>query len=70
MKTKEELTALKAEVETLSMKLRELSEEELRQVTGGMTVPFEVPKGKDESPFNFRFYDNNVERDFEQKSGN
>ena len=35
MKTKEELNAIKAEVETLSKKLLELTEEELIQVTAG-----------------------------------
>ena len=35
MKTKEELDALKEEVETLNKKLAELTEEELEQVTGG-----------------------------------
>ena len=35
MKTKEELTALKEEVETLNKKLHELTEEELAQVIGG-----------------------------------
>ena len=35
MKTKEELNTLKEEVETLNKKLRELTEEELEQVTGG-----------------------------------
>ena len=35
MKTKEELNALKTEVETLNNKLAELTEEELEQVTGG-----------------------------------
>ena len=35
MKTKEELNALKEEVETLNKKLRELTEEELAQVSGG-----------------------------------
>ena len=35
MKTKEELTALKEEVETLNKKLAELTEEELEQVAGG-----------------------------------
>ena len=35
MKTKEELNALKAEVETVSRKLAELTEEELAQVAGG-----------------------------------
>ena len=35
MKTKEELNALKEEVETLNKKLAELNEEELEQVAGG-----------------------------------
>ena len=35
MKTKEELNALKEEVETLNKKLADLTEEELAQVTGG-----------------------------------
>ncbi len=35
MKSKEELNALKEEVETLNKKLAELTEEELAQVTGG-----------------------------------
>ena len=36
MKTKEELNALKKEVETLNKKLAELNEEELEQVVGGL----------------------------------
>ena len=35
MKSKEELNALKNEVETLNKKLAELTEEELAQVSGG-----------------------------------
>ena len=35
MKTKEELNALKNEVEVLNQKLSALTEEELEQVTGG-----------------------------------
>ena len=35
MKTKEELNALKEEVETVSKKLHELTDEELAQVSGG-----------------------------------
>ena len=35
MKTKEELNALKQEVEALNKKLAELSEDELKQVSGG-----------------------------------
>ena len=36
MKTKEELNALKEEVETVSRKLHELTDEELVQVSGGV----------------------------------
>ena len=38
MKTKEELNALKEEVETVSRKLHELTEEELAQVSGGAKI--------------------------------
>ena len=37
-KTKEELKVLKEEVETISKKLAELSNDELKQVTGGMKI--------------------------------
>ena len=37
MKTKEELNELKEEVETVSRKLHELTEEELAQVSGGIS---------------------------------
>ena len=39
MKTKEELNALKEEVETLNKKLHELTDEELAQVSGGDEPP-------------------------------
>ena len=38
MKTKEELNALKEEVETLNKKLHEMTEEELTQVNGGRYI--------------------------------
>ena len=38
MKTKEELNALKEDVETLSKKLNGLTEEELKEVTGGYNI--------------------------------
>ena len=38
MKTKEELDALKEEVKTLNAKLDELSEDELKEVVGGIVV--------------------------------
>ena len=44
MKTPEELNALKEEVETVSKKLHELTEEELEQVTGGGSDFPPVPK--------------------------
>ena len=40
MKTKEELNALKEEVEAVSRKLNELTDEELEQVTGGYEIFF------------------------------
>ena len=42
MKTKEELNALKEEVETLNKKLHELTDEELAQVSGGEYLPYSV----------------------------
>ena len=39
MKTKEELNALKEEVETVSKKTVELTEDELAQVSGGIDIP-------------------------------
>ena len=42
MKTKEELSALKEEVETLSAKLRELTDDELSEVTGGAVFGIKV----------------------------
>ena len=44
MKTKEELNALKEEVETVSRKLHELTEEELAQVSGGYEIFFYFKK--------------------------
>lgn len=38
MKTKEELNALKEEVEAVGKKLKDLSEDELKEVTGGMKI--------------------------------
>ena len=48
MQTKEELNALKEEVETLNKKLAELTEDELKEVTGGFigyTDGFTVDEG-------------------------
>ena len=38
-KTREELNAIKEEVETVNNKLHELTEEELEQDTGGYGIP-------------------------------
>ena len=48
MKTKEELNALKEEVETVSRKRHELTEEELAQVSGGGRPDYREPGS---SPF-------------------
>ena len=45
MKTTEELNALKEEVETLNKKFAELSEEELKQVAGGIKISKNVGCG-------------------------
>lgn len=50
MKTKEERNELKEEVEALNKKLAELSEEELKQVTGGWEPLYE-PSLKVDAPF-------------------
>ena len=56
MKTEEELKELKAEVEALSKKLSELSEEELSLVTGGV-------RGHDpEEDFGYYFNDIVIDR--------
>ena len=44
MKTKEELNAIKEEVETLNRKLEELNEEEFEQVVGGVALDDEEGK--------------------------
>ena len=49
MKTKEELNALKEEVETLNAKLAELTDEELEQVTGGEAI--KAPLNMTKCPF-------------------
>ena len=46
MKTKEELNALKEEVETVSRKLAELTDEELAQVSGGAKAVQDDTQGK------------------------
>ena len=43
MKTQEELTQLKTEYETLNNKLKELSDDELKEVTGGKNFISFIP---------------------------
>ena len=52
MKTKEELNTIKEEVEALNEKCRELTEEELKEVNGGVT-------GEDEEPLEWNLWDPN-----------
>ena len=65
MKTKEELNALKEEVETLNKKLAELTEDELRLVAGGTEVGFFFDDQIGDKEFHL--YDGTVERDFKPK---
>ena len=44
MKTKEELDAIKEEVNSVNEKLKELTPEELEQVTGGGSATLEVAR--------------------------
>ena len=65
MKTKEELNALKKEVEKLREKLAELTEEELEQVTGCTGAEFFFDdKSSDKE---FHLYDGTVKKEFESK---
>ena len=55
MKTKEELSTLREEVETLNKKLCELTEDELAEVTGGLRPAFTrswffSPRGAEDRP--------------------
>ena len=50
MKTKEELTALKEEVETQNKKLHKLTDEELEQVVGGGYVTDIASNGNSPHP--------------------
>ena len=62
MKTKEQLTALKEEVETLNRKLAELTEDELRLVVGGSEIEFEQKGQPGEKEIHI--YENGVNKDF------
>lgn len=66
MKTKEELEALKQEYEALNNKLKELNEDEIKEIVGGYTIP--LPKDNEfwES-FNPNFIFTNHSKDNEDK---
>ena len=55
MKTREELNVLREEVESLSKKLSELTEEELKQVAGGIKVTVEDDSSWLQTILNFFF---------------
>ena len=65
MKTKEELNALKEEVEALNKKLRELTDDELRVVVGGSEVEFLFDEKSGDKEF--RIYEGTVKKEFEPK---
>ena len=61
MKTKEELNALKEEVETVSEKLAELTEEEIAQISGGLPARYRLGAGRlgaEIDHYPYREYDN------------
>lgn len=61
-KTKQELNELKKEYEKLSLKLKELSSDELKEVTGGESI-FDVPdSNKNNNPYAPNFYHNDVDK--------
>ena len=56
MKTKEELNALKEEVEALNKKLAELNEEELTQVAGGLAPDIDLEPVIEPPAHYYRWY--------------
>ena len=58
MKTKEELNALKEEIEALNKKLAELSEEELEQVAGGFIKPEDGGRDIFARPIDIKVHEN------------
>ena len=76
MKTKEELNALKEEVETVSRKLHELTEEELAQVSGGggsspclVIGPYWGNAMRTEGPYNAILYQSGVTAEYVNTPG-
>lgn len=68
MKTKEELSALKKEFETVRRKLAELTDEELKQVTSG-TNAAEFVLDRQGKNMEIHFYDNKPDQKFTPKFG-
>lgn len=82
MKTKEELNAIKDEIEAVGRKLAELTEDELQQISGGaVTLNNMPPINKDEkyvmsftpptndAIYNFHIYTGHVPVDFQTDLG-
>ena len=69
MKTKEELNALKEEVDTLNKKLAELNEDELKQVAGGLDLNLDFGKFC-ESDYDIVYKKDGVEVEDLTKPGN
>lgn len=64
-KTQEELKELKQEYETLTTKLKELTEDELLLVTGGTDFQFVIDEN--DNIYNEHFYPKKDQPDFEPK---
>ena len=56
-KTKEELSALKEEVESVTRKIRELTDEELEQVTGGVISPDSLINIRNEENYELNLFE-------------
>ena len=69
MKTKEELNALKEEVDTLNKKLAELNEDELKLVAGGLDLNLDFGKFC-ESDYDIVYKKDGVEVEDLTKPGN
>ena len=64
MKTKEELNALKEEVETLNKKLAELTDEELAEVTGGTKFSTSFDRPDNSNQYEIHIYTEPETKDF------
>ena len=57
MKTKEELNTIEEEVETLNNKLKELTEDDLAQVTGGVISPDSLINIRNEENYELNLFE-------------